>query len=97
MNNITESKHIEKPKRTAEQEENVILVAILVALSREMISGDVWYLAMSAAQEMATKAGVDPDKVEEVLLKVLDSTKRNHAKNPMMGSFMPGLNDDKKG
>lgn len=63
------------------------LASITTALLSEMMSGDLMYLAMGAAQKMAIESGVSPEEFNRVKSHLLAFWRRKRAGNPMSEMF----------
>lgn len=63
----------------------VMIAAIFTALSREMLSGDVMYLAFTNAARLAIEAGAPEDEVEEFMTRVAKIMQEGRSRNPLSG------------
>ena len=80
---------MEKPEvKITEKEAVASLFALIEALSYEFCSGDLWFLAMLSAKEIAVqKYGINEDVFIEMMKKVDDARKAVNKKNPMSAMF----------
>lgn len=74
---------------TIEQKDAVAsLFALIEALSFEVCSGDVWFLAMHSAKQIATqKYGVSEEVFLEMMSRVEKARKAKNKQNPMSSMF----------
>lgn len=61
----------------------VMIAAIFTALSREMMSGDLLYLAFSNASRIAMENGVPEAEVEEFMTKIAKIWDASRRRNPL--------------
>lgn len=70
------------------KEGTLVLLALLEGLSFNVLSGDVWFLSMLAALDIAVKKyGVEEDVARDILTKALEVAQRKGKSNPMSGMF----------
>ena len=70
------------------KEGTLVLLALLEGLSFNVLSGDVWFLSMLAALDIAVKKyGIKEDVAHGILTKALEVAKIKGKSNPMSSMF----------
>jgi len=78
----------EKEKEPTEKETIVALFSLLEALTYEVMSSDVWWLASSHAKQLAVeKYGITEEVYEKTMEKFEEARKRARVQNPMHTMF----------
>lgn len=85
----TQSSEIDKTEtKISEKEAIASLLALIESLSYEVCSGDMWFLAMMSAKNIAVKKyGVDEMVFLEMMARVEKSRKAKNKQNPMSSMF----------
>lgn len=65
----------------------IVVAALLTALSKEILSGDLLYLAFSNAMQIAIENGVPEDEAEELLKRLAAVFEAGRKGNPMSSMF----------
>lgn len=74
--------------KISEKEAIASLFALIEALSYEICSGDMWFLAMMSAKSIAvTKYNVDEVVFLEMMTRVEKARKETNKQNPMSSMF----------
>lgn len=77
-----------KESIVSSKEGTLVLLALLEGLSFNVLSGDVWFLSMLAALEIAVKKyGIEEAVAQDILNKALEVAQRKGKSNPMSGMF----------
>lgn len=78
---IAEQKIVNVPQG---HEASIVLFALVEALSREVMSSDVWWLANHSAKQMATKKyGISEEVYDEVMEKIENARQQVRKTNPL--------------
>lgn len=78
----------EMESKIAEKDAIASLLALIESLSFEVCSGDVWFLAMLSAKNIAVKKyGVDEVVFLEMMARVEKARKAKNKQNPMSSMF----------
>jgi uncharacterized tellurite resistance protein B-like protein len=73
---------------TSEKEATIALFALVEALSFEVLSGDVWWLANHSAKKKAVETyGISEESYEAVMKKLEDARKQVRKGNPLHTMF----------
>lgn len=79
---------IQEPMIPYEKEAVIALFSLLEALSYQVMSGDLWWLANAHAKEIAVeKYGISEEMFNEVIAKFEVARKNARATNPMHTMF----------
>ncbi len=79
---------ISQEKEPTEKEQIIALFSLLEALTYEVMSGDIWWLASSHAKQLAVeKYGITEDVYEKTMEKFEEARKRARLQNPMHSMF----------
>jgi hypothetical protein len=77
-----------KESIVSSKEGTLVLLALLEGLSFNVLSGDVWFLSMLAALDIAVKKyGIEEDVARDILNKALEVAQRKGKSNPMSNMF----------
>lgn len=77
-----------KESIVSSKEGTLVLLALLEGLSYNVMSGDVWFLSMLAALDIAVKKyGVEEGVARDILSKALEVAQRKGKSNPMSSMF----------
>ncbi|NCQ52138.1 hypothetical protein GW796_09650 [archaeon] len=83
--NIVEQKF---EKVLSEKDSSIALFALVEALSYEVLSGDVWWLANHHARKLAVeKYGISEESYDAVMAKIDVARKAKSKTNPMSSMF----------
>lgn len=84
----SEKEIVETEVKISEKEAIASLLALIESLSFEVCSGDVWFLAMMSAKNIAVnKYGVDEAVFLEMMVRVEKARKAKNKQNPMSSMF----------
>lgn len=70
------------------KEGTLLLLDLLEGLSFNVLSGDVWFLSMLVALDIAIKKyGIEENVARDIFTKALEVAQRKGKSNPMSGMF----------
>ena len=72
---------------TEDQQTIACLCALVTALQRNVMSGDLWWLAHNNARSMVSEVGVPSEVYDSVMARLENARKRQRSRNPMSGMF----------
>lgn len=79
---------VEMESKISEKDAIASLLALIESLSFEVCSGDMWFLAMLSAKEIAVKKyGVEETVFLEMMTRVEKARKAKNKQNPMSSMF----------
>ena len=67
-----------------------ILMCLVLELQRNVLSGDLWWLAWDATERQMLAMGMDPNLIQQAKQKLEDERLKRKDSNPMHGLFNPG-------